>query len=115
MDLLRGNTDKYIGLLRRFAGWHAMDATRIAQGLERGDSAQVHRLAHALFGAASTLGADAIAAAARRLDRPELRDTAPGAAEARQAALADLRASLASLSQALGEVPAPADAAAETA
>jgi hypothetical protein len=44
-----------------------------------------------------------------------LPDTSTGAAEARQAALADLRAGLASLAQALGEAPAPADAAAETA
>jgi HPt (histidine-containing phosphotransfer) domain-containing protein len=92
-----------------------MDATRIAQALDRGDSEQVHRVAHALFGSASTLGADAIAAAARRLDRSALPDTSTGAAEARQAALADLRAGLASLAQALGEAPAPADAAAETA
>jgi HPt (histidine-containing phosphotransfer) domain-containing protein len=115
LALLQGNSEKYIGLLRRFVDWHAMDATRIAQGLERGDIAQVRRLAHALLGAASTLGADAIASAARELNRPALPDTTPGAAEARQAALADLRAGLAALVQALGDAPAVAAAAAEVA
>jgi len=109
LALLRGRSDKYISLLRRFVDWHATDATRIAQGLQRGDTAQVRQLAHALYGAASTLGADGIAAAARQLERPDLPDTAPGADAARQAALDALRAGLSDLARALADTPATAD------
>ncbi len=104
--LLRGRSDKYVALLRRFVDWHAMDATRIAQALQRGEMAQVRQLAHALYGAASTLGADAIAAAARHLERPDLPAGAAGAEAAQQAALDALRAGLAGLAQALDETPA---------
>ena len=71
--------------------------------------AQVRQLAHALYGAASTLGADGIAAAARQLERPDLPDTAPGADAARQAALDALRAGLSDLARALADTPATAD------
>jgi HPt (histidine-containing phosphotransfer) domain-containing protein len=108
LALLRGNSEKYQALLRRFVDWHALDATRIDQSLQRGDAAQVRQLAHALYGAASTLGADSIAAAARQLERPS--DTAPGDPVAQQVALAALRTGLADLVQALGDAPAPAEA-----
>jgi two-component system sensor histidine kinase/response regulator len=110
LALLRGKTDKYVGLLRRFVDGHAMDATRIAQGLQRIDNAPVRQLAHALYGAGSTLGADAVAAAARQLARPALPDTTPGAAAAQQAALAALRTGLADLVLALGDAPATVEA-----
>ena len=109
MALLRGNTEKYHALLRRFVDWHALDATRIDQSLQRGDAAQVRQLGHALYGAASTLGADSIAAAARQLERP-VSDTASADPVAQQAALAALRTGLADLVLALGDAPAPADA-----
>jgi len=99
LALLRGNTDKYVGLLQRFSDWHAMDVTRMAQGLQRGDMAQVRQLAHALYGAAATLGADAIANAARQLEHADAA-TPDGLAE-QQAALAALRAGLDDLARAL--------------
>ena len=115
LALLRGNSDKYIGLLHRFSDWHAMDATRIAQSLQRGDDAKVRQLAHALYGAASTLGADAVAAAARQLEHADPETDAGQASQ--QAALASLRAGLAALAQALDDgaaegAPVAADAAA---
>jgi CheY-like chemotaxis protein len=109
LALLRGNSDKYIGLLHRFSDWHAMDATRIAQSLQRGDDAKVRQLAHALYGAASTLGADGIATAARQLEHAD--PAAPGAAATRLAALDALRAGLADLASALGPAPDAAPAA----
>ena len=99
LALLRGNTGKYVGLLQRFSDWHAMDVTRMAQGLQRGDMAQVRQLAHALYGAAATLGADAIANAARQMEHADAA-TAAGLAE-QQAALAALRAGLDDLARAL--------------
>ncbi len=68
LRLLRGNATKYINLLQRFVDWHGSDADQMDQGLAQGDLAVVRGLAHSLYGAASTLGAEQIAAIARRLE-----------------------------------------------
>jgi HPt (histidine-containing phosphotransfer) domain-containing protein len=75
MNLVRGqavvlgNTGKYIELLGRLVSSHGGDMTLLAGHLEAGDCAAAGRLAHALKGTAATLGADAVAAGAGRLER----------------------------------------------
>jgi HPt (histidine-containing phosphotransfer) domain-containing protein len=101
IDLLRGHRDKYVGLLQRFSDGHAMDATRMDQALQRGDLTRARQLAHALYGAASTLGADAGAAAARQLEHADPETDAGRVSQ--QAALAGLRDGLAALAQALDD------------
>ena len=77
LRLLRGNAAKYVDLLHRFLEWHGSDADRMDQGLAQRDPVVVRGLAHSLYGAASTLGAEQIAATARRLETM-LVDGAPG-------------------------------------
>jgi HPt (histidine-containing phosphotransfer) domain-containing protein len=97
--VLRGNGARYASLLRRFAGWHGADADQIAQALAQGDERHVRQLAHALRGAAGTIGATAIAAEAAELEQVD--PTAPDAMARRHQALAALRAGMAALAQAL--------------
>ncbi|OYU82482.1 MAG: hypothetical protein CFE45_27230, partial [Burkholderiales bacterium PBB5] len=68
LHLLRGRADRYLGLLQRFVEWHRVDATRLDQCLASNDQTMARQIAHTLYGAASTLGMNGIADAARRLE-----------------------------------------------
>ena len=74
MDLERGqavvlgSTGTYIELLGRLVSFHGEDMTRLADHLEAGECEAAGRLAHALKGTAATLGVDAVAASAGRLE-----------------------------------------------
>ena len=107
LAMLRGQGMRYAGLLRRFSDHHASDALRMSQALQRGDEQQVRQLAHTLRGAASTLGADAIAEATAALEAIDF--SAPDAQARQHAAVHALAAAQAALAQALaGPRPSPA-------
>jgi two-component system sensor histidine kinase/response regulator len=65
---LRGNTAKYLELLRRFAVTHADDMTKLAESLDQGDQPTALRMAHTIKGAAATMGADRLSEMARLLE-----------------------------------------------
>ena len=67
--VVRGNTGKYIELLGRLVSSHGQDMTRLAGHLEAGEREKAAHLAHALKGTAATLGVDAVADGAGRLER----------------------------------------------
>ncbi|MDP1605292.1 MAG: PAS domain S-box protein [Rhodocyclaceae bacterium] len=68
LAMLRGNADKYLGLLHRFVDSHAADMTRLAEHLAGGDHATAQRLAHTLKGTGATLGAMRLSQAAAQLE-----------------------------------------------
>ncbi|MCX8085927.1 MAG: ATP-binding protein [Rhodocyclaceae bacterium] len=65
---VRGRWPSYGRLLALFVEAHGGDAERIAELIEAGQLAEAERVAHALKGAAGSLGATAVQAAAERLD-----------------------------------------------
>ncbi|PXW99431.1 PAS domain S-box-containing protein [Sphaerotilus hippei] len=65
---LRGAKDKYVGLWTQFADLHRHDARRVAETLAAGDAPGARRIAHTLKGVAGTMGAMALADAARALE-----------------------------------------------
>ena len=69
---LNGKVDRYLAMLARLAISHGSDAEAVRQAWAVRDCAEVRRLAHALRGIASTLGAVRVSVAAERLDRPAL-------------------------------------------
>jgi CheY-like chemotaxis protein len=68
LSALRGNTERYLGLLRQFIHDHAGDIARILELRANNNSAAARQMAHALKGAAATLGADELAHLAGRLE-----------------------------------------------
>lgn len=68
LTALRGNTGKYLELLRRFVATHADDMQRFAASVVEGDRVSALRHVHTLKGAAATLGADRLAEKARQLE-----------------------------------------------
>jgi PAS domain S-box-containing protein len=64
LALMRGREDKLLRLLSLFADSHAGDAGRLLQLIGAGDMPAVGALAHALKGAAGSIGAVAVQAAA---------------------------------------------------
>jgi two-component system sensor histidine kinase/response regulator len=65
---LRGRTDSYLRLLRKFATGHREDMRQLRQLLDDGDRDSAQRNAHSLKGASGTLGATAIQALAAKLE-----------------------------------------------
>jgi HPt (histidine-containing phosphotransfer) domain-containing protein len=63
-----GNRSRYESLLRRFAQQQATAVGAIRQSLSSGDVATAERTAHSLKGAAGTLGAMAVSAAAAKAE-----------------------------------------------
>ena len=68
LDRVRGDREFYLSLWRRFARQHADFPRRLHQALEAGDRARIRHEAHALKGAAATLGAGALATEASLLE-----------------------------------------------
>ena len=65
---LRGKAVKYLGLMRQFILSHANDTNSLQASLSRGEGSEAAALAHALKGAAATLGARRIAEIAREIE-----------------------------------------------
>ncbi|MDP1525191.1 MAG: ATP-binding protein [Rhodocyclaceae bacterium] len=112
---VRGKADRYLDLLRRFIAGHVDDTTLIIENIEKGALTDAVRQAHSLKGAAATLGADALAEIAKRVEFA-LRDDAPGVEMAVRADLEALRHEFVALAAVLpaptfakpvGEMPSP--------
>ena len=79
LAVVRGKLGRYLELLARFVATHADDMALVAASLAEGDQVSAQRQAHSLKGAAATLGANALAERARRLEqmlRPDNKQTA---------------------------------------
>ncbi|WP_295446530.1 ATP-binding protein [uncultured Thiodictyon sp.] len=100
LSLLRGNRTKYLSLLRHFTAAHQNDPARLSSDLAGGDHQAMRQLAHALKGAAATLGAAALAQAAANLD-VTLRDPARPDPQELSALIGAIEQALAPLAAAL--------------
>lgn len=78
LALVRDDRAKYLHLLHLFAEHHRDDLARLREHLATGDVEAAQRLSHGLKGVAATLGAQAVAEGASRLDAA-LRRNAPAA------------------------------------
>jgi two-component system, sensor histidine kinase and response regulator len=63
-----GDAEKYLRLLRMFAGLHGDDMKHVLERLADGNTQEAQRLAHELKGVAGTLGARGVSELAARLD-----------------------------------------------
>ena len=60
-DRLLGRKTLYLGMLRSFVDNHALAGAQLRQALDEGDREGAAALAHAVRGAAATIGADRLA------------------------------------------------------
>lgn len=68
LSMVRGNADRYVALVQQFLALHHNDMVSLGQYLADNDNASACHIAHALKGVAGTLGLQAIASAATRLE-----------------------------------------------
>lgn len=68
LDVFKGNADKYIELLMIFVNQHTEEVQGLTALLDKQDYAAAYHIAHAVKGAAATLGIEALAATAAELD-----------------------------------------------
>ncbi len=68
LAMLRGQAGKYIEMLDRFVVLHAGDMAQLQASHAAGDLVAARRVAHSLKGTGATLGIDAVAAPAARLE-----------------------------------------------
>ena len=102
LSLLRGDAAKYLNLLRQFLHSHGDDPAKLVAYLDSGDPHSARRIVHTLKGTAATLGVDAVADAARRLesvlranlDQPTLQQQASRELDTLSASLALFAAAL---------------------
>lgn len=76
LAFLGNSTDLYARLLNRFVALHEADSEQLPALANGGDDERLQRLAHTIKGGAATLGLQAIAQCALRLEQA-LRDKAP--------------------------------------
>ena len=101
---LRGKHDKLISLLRSMANSHRDDMELLEARLREGEHAEARRIAHTLTGVAATLGANALAEAARAVDE-SLREKPGLSPETISDLLAEVRSQLGKLRHVLGDSP----------
>ncbi|MDZ4251823.1 MAG: response regulator [Sulfuritalea sp.] len=112
LQMMHGNTAKYVWLLTMFVDRHGQDPQQIAERLAAGDLATAERLAHTLKGSAGNLGASHVSAAAGALNAAIHRDAARNETER---LVGNLAAVLQPLIDAIRDLPAAAgDAQADT-
>jgi PAS domain S-box-containing protein len=68
LSMVRGNAERYVALLQQFLTLHHNDMVSLGQHLVENDNVSACHIAHALKGVAGTLGLQAIASAATRLE-----------------------------------------------
>jgi PAS domain S-box-containing protein len=107
LKVLRNRLPTYMRLLEQFARDHAGDVARARACLASGDPDEARRLVHSIKGAAATLGAESVRAAALEMEMA-IRAGQPETTLAPLAAA--LEAAQAQLSQALAGLPRPASA-----
>jgi PAS domain S-box-containing protein len=106
LAMLRGQAGKYIEMLGRFVLLHAGDMAQLQARHAAGDLATARRLAHSLKGTGATLGVDAVAAPAARLEATLRAGMAHGVAgEALHTDMQAIGQALAALAQVLPPPP----------
>ncbi|MFZ5484306.1 MAG: PAS domain S-box protein [Pseudomonadota bacterium] len=93
LALAGGRVDRYLGLLREFLARHGDDPAQLVKRRDAGQPDEARGLAHALKGAAGSLGLDRLHAAARHCEA-SLRTGAPCDPAPLADALAELRQAL---------------------
>ncbi|MCM2289629.1 MAG: PAS domain S-box protein [Sulfuritalea sp.] len=101
---LRGDAAVYLALLRQFAAAHDRDAQRLGEDLAAGRRDAARNRAHAMQGAAGSLGATGVQAAAAAIERA-LRDETLSTRQL-QPLLAQLATAQSALAAVLAQVPA---------
>ena len=100
LTMVRGKTDLYLRLLQRFVDNHTGDMVRLGDSLAAGDRETARGLAHSIKGAAATLAAHHLAAAALALET-RLRQGEGGKGDALRAEIDAVNEELAALAAAL--------------
>jgi len=107
LTLVRGKLPNYRRILQLFAEGHEADIKQLTELIEQNDLTRAERLAHALKGAAGSIGAISIHTLASELDIA-LKQSDGAAAQAALIPLADhLPALITALQATLTEVPSP--------
>ncbi|MEI6557537.1 MAG: PAS domain S-box protein [Rhodospirillaceae bacterium] len=115
LAMLRGQTDKYLALLRRFLVSHGDVGTRLGTYLTGRDIAAARRSMHALKGAASTMGLTAITDLAVQLETLLKDEGAPAGQDAViRSRTADLETAVQALAAALPPIASDPQSAAPT-
>ena len=109
LTILRGQPERLIGLLRSMVEAHRDDMCKLADRQREGAHEDARRIAHTLKGVAATMGADALAEAARAVEEGLRAGAAVGPADL-SAPIAEVDRQLDRLARALGLDGAPADA-----
>jgi len=110
LQLLRGNSARYLDLLRRFVVAHADDMAKLDGCLRTGDTAQSVLIVHSLKGVAAMLGVQHLSAQAGALEQV-LQDAPADARHSMQGEMARITQAFAGLQQVLATTaPAAADA-----
>jgi two-component system sensor histidine kinase/response regulator len=102
LSVLHGNLDIYLRLLRQLNSSHGNDAQHLQREIAAGQTDTARQRAHALNGAAATLGATALQAAAAAIEQA-LRNNAP--ATTLPALLNTLKAEQTMLDEVLSRIP----------
>ncbi len=106
---VQGRVDRYLRLLHLFTEQHGKDSAHVRERLAEDDLAAVRRTAHALKGAAGSLGASGVMDAARLLEAAIREGAADGEQKRLAEALAEsLDALIDGLRRALVEAPSEA-------
>jgi PAS domain S-box-containing protein len=102
LDLMAGQDERYLQMLRQFMDYHAPYPDRLAQQLQEGQLSAARAVAHELRGVAANLGAHAMAQASGDLEQRLKDSPAHGPASAEMlAALEAIRHGMGSLHGAL--------------
>ena len=105
---MRGQTAKYLDLLRRFVAMHRDDMSLLEARLAASDISAAVRVAHTLKGTGATLGTTSLASLAASLEQLLLKRARNGLSNGEIApALEAIRIELQALGTALEAVPAP--------
>ena len=103
LSITRGRPERYLRLLRKYAGEHADDIKRLRSSLDQGDRPSAERITHSLKGVSGTLGISAVyrlATAVNDLIRAEV------AVDGLSGPISELEAALAGVCAAIGKLPA---------
>jgi CheY-like chemotaxis protein/HPt (histidine-containing phosphotransfer) domain-containing protein len=104
--VVKGRPEKLVSLLRAMVGAHRSDIQQLGASLRSGNHDEARRIAHTLKGAAATLGAAALAGAAKTIE-DRLREKQDMSPELIAALAADVIEQLDDLRTVLDEQPAP--------
>ncbi len=105
LKMVRGKTQTYLRLLGNFATGHRQDFDRMRELLARGQREEARQLAHAMKGAAGTLGVSLVFQAASALDKSLRPQTLPASDDTVMLLLTDCEQQYQRFGDALNSLP----------